>query len=187
LTIDASWATPPVAYITLNIDQSAHHGLGGVPAVRSDADVWSTAVLAQPFSAKVTPLTNFMDQAFKDLTTDYDVVLIDTTPILISAETEYLARFADVTILIAEAGATTKAQLIRASRLLEKLQIPGVAAILNKVAFRRASRATREDLSAFEARMDKTNVKWNPGWSKGPTSAGYDNREQTVKENSTYA
>jgi polysaccharide biosynthesis transport protein len=187
LTIDASGATPPVAYITLNIDQSAHHGLGAAPAVRSDADVWSTAVLAQPFAAKVTPLTNFMDQAFKDLTTDYDVVLIDTTPILISAETEYLARFADVTILIAEAGTTTKAQLIRASRLLEKLQIPGVAAILNKVAFRRASRATREDLSAFEARMDKTNVKWNPGWSKGPASAGYDHREQTAKENSTYA
>jgi len=190
LTIDASGATPPVAYITLNIDQSAHHGMGGVPAVRSDADVWSTAVLAQPFSAKVTPLTNFMDQAFKDLTTDYDVVLIDTTPILISAETEYLARFADVTILIAEAGATTKAQLIRASRLLEKLQIPGVAAILNKVAFRRASRATREDLSAFEARMDKTNVKWNPAWNKGAASNGsngYDHREQTAKENSTYA
>jgi polysaccharide biosynthesis transport protein len=186
LTIDASGATPPVAYVTLNIDQ-AHHAVGGVPAVRSDADVWSTAVLAQPFSAKVTPLTNFMDQAFKDLTTDYDIVLIDSTPILISAETEYLARFADVTILIAEAGTTTKAQLIRASRLLEKLQIPGVAAILNKVAYRRASRATREDLNAFEARMDKTSEKWNPAWGKEAASAGYDNREQAAKENSTYA
>ncbi len=187
LTIDASGENPPVAYVTLNIDQSAHHGVGGMPAVRPDADVWSTAVLAQPFSAKVTPLTNFMDQAFKDLTTDYDIVLIDATPILISAETEYLARFADVTILIAEAGITTKAQLIRASRLLEKLQIPGVAAILNKLAYRRVSRATREDLNAFEARMDKTNVKWNPAWSKETASGGYDNREQTAKENSTYA
>lgn len=187
LTIDASGATPPVAYITLNIDHSAHRGLGGMPVARPDTEKWSTAVLAQPFSAKVPPLTNFMDQAFKDLTTDYDVVLIDATPILISAETEYLARFADVTILIAEAGTTTKAQLIRASRLLEKLQIPGVATIINKVAYRRASRATREDLNAFEARMDKTNVKWNPAWSKGAASAGYDNREQAAKEHSTYA
>jgi polysaccharide biosynthesis transport protein len=187
LTIDASGSTPPVAYITLNIDHSAHRGLGGMPASRPDTDKWSTAVLAQPFSAKVPPLTNFMDQAFKDLTTDYDVVLIDATPILISAETEYLARFADVTILIAEAGTTTKAQLIRASRLLEKLQIPGVATIINKVAYRRASRATREDLSAFEARMDKTNLKWNPAWSKGAASSGYDGREQAAKEHSTYA
>jgi polysaccharide biosynthesis transport protein len=186
LTIDASGATPPVAYITLNIDQAAHRGFGGMPVIRPDAER-STAVLAQPFSAKVPPLTNFMDQAFKDLTTDYDVVLIDATPILISAETEYLARFADVTILIAEAGTTTKAQLTRASRLLEKLQIPGVAAVINKVAFRRASRATREDLNAFEARMDKTNVKWNPAWSPGAPPAGYDNRGRATKENSTYA
>src|SRR6202012_3698065 len=121
-----------------------HRGMGGMPVTKPDTQKWSTAVLAQPFSAKVPPLTNFMDQAFKDLTTDYDVVLIDTTPILISAETEYLARFADVTILIAEAGTTTKAQLMRASRLLERLQIPGMATIINKISFRRANRAMRE-------------------------------------------
>jgi polysaccharide biosynthesis transport protein len=186
LTIDATGATAPVAYVTLNLNQSAHRGVGGVPIIRPDADLWSTAVIAQPFAAKVTPLTNFMDQAFKDLTTDYDVVLIDAAPILISAETEYLARFADVTILIAEAGSTTKAQLIRASRLLERLQIPGMATIINKIAFRWANRATREDLSAFEARMDKgSTVKWNASWTKGP-AAGYENREQARKD-STYA
>src|SRR3984957_12779040 len=166
LTIDASGATPPVAYITLNIDHSAHRGLGGMPASRPDADKWSTAVLAQPFSAKVPPLTNFMDQAFKDLTTDYDVVLIDATPILISAETEYLARFADVTILIAEAGTTTKAQLVRTARLLERLQIPGMAVVLNKIPYCRVNRATREDVSAFETRMEQANVKWNTSWNR---------------------
>lgn len=188
LTIDASGATAPVAYVTLNLDQAAHRGIGGIPFIRPDMDLWSTAVIAQPFSGKVTPLTNFMDQAFKDLTTDYDVVVIDAAPILISAETEYLARFADVTILVAEAGATTKAQLVRATRLLERLQIPGMAAIINKVAFCRANRATREDLSAFTARADKGNVKWNSDWNKGTQSSpGYNNREQTAKENSTCA
>jgi Mrp family chromosome partitioning ATPase len=128
-----------------------------------------------------------MDQSFKDLTIDYDIVLIDATPILISAETEYLARFADVTILIAEAGKTTKAQLIRAARLLERLQIPGMAVILNKLAYRWANRATREDLSAFEARMDKGNVKWNSSWNTEGTPAGHDDPEQLAEENSTYA
>jgi succinoglycan biosynthesis transport protein ExoP len=188
LTIDASGATAPVAYVTLNLDHAAHRGIGGIPFIRPDMDLWSTAVIAQPFSGKITPLTNFMDQAFKDLTTDYDVVLIDAAPVLISAETEYLARFADVTILIAEAGITTKAQLVRATRLLERLQIPGMAAIINKVAFCRANRATREDLSAFAARADKGSVKWNSAWNKGTeSSAGYDTREQAAKENSTCA
>jgi polysaccharide biosynthesis transport protein len=189
LTIDASGMTSPVAYINLNLDQTAHRGVGGFPAVRPDVDIQSTAIIAQPFSHKITPLTNFMDQAFKDLTTDYDVVLIDATPILISAETEYLARFADVTILIAEAENTTRTQLTRATRLLEKLQIPGMAVIVNKMTFRRANRATREDLGAFEARMEKANLRWN-AWNRPPAPAARDNREEaktTPEENSTFA
>jgi uncharacterized protein involved in exopolysaccharide biosynthesis/Mrp family chromosome partitioning ATPase len=188
LTIDASGATTPVAYVTLNLDQSAHRGIGAIPFTRPEGDLWSTAVIAQPFAGKVTPLTNFMDQAFKELTTDYDVVLIDAVPLLISAETEYLARFADVTILIAEAGKTTKAQLVRASRLLERLQIPGMATIINKISFRRANRAMREDLSAFTERAEKGNVRWNAAWNNGvATAPGFEPREQAVKENSTYA
>jgi len=190
LTIDATGMTSPVAYVTLNLEQTAHRGVGGLPAVRPDVDIQSTAVIAQPFSQKLTPLTNFMDQAFKDLTTDYDVVLIDATPLLISAETEYLARFADVTILVAEAENTTMAQVTRASRLLEKLRIPGMAVIVNKMAFRRANRAMREDLSAFEARMEKANLRWNASWNRPPAPTGFDDREEpesAPKENSTYA
>jgi Mrp family chromosome partitioning ATPase len=112
--------------------------------------------------------------------------LIDAAPILISAETEYLARFADVTILIAEASNTTKAQLIRASRLLERLQIRGMAVIINKIAYRRVNRATREDVNAFETRMVKGNVNWNSPWNRESTPAGQDNSEQ-VEEKSTYA
>jgi len=182
--------TSPVAYVTLNLEQTAHRGVGGLPAVRPDVDIQSTAVIAQPFSQKLTPLTNFMDQAFKDLTTDYDVVLIDATPLLISAETEYLARFADVTILVAEAENTTMAQVTRASRLLEKLRIPGMAVIVNKMAFRRANRAMREDLSAFEARMEKANLRWNASWNRPPAPTSFDDREEpesAPKENSTYA
>jgi hypothetical protein len=35
--------------------------------------------------------------------------------------------------------------------------------------------------------MDKTSIKWDPVWGKAPTSVGYDDREHTAKENSTYA
>jgi Mrp family chromosome partitioning ATPase len=105
---------------------------------------------------------------------------------LISAETEYLARFADVTILIAEAGKTTKAQLVRAARLLERVQIPGMAAVINKIAYKRTNRATREDVSAFEARMEQ-NVKWGGAWNRDADPVNFENREQPAKENSTYA
>lgn len=187
LTIDASGATSPITYVTLNLEQSAHRAMGGVHVRKQDVDVWSTAVIAQPFSPRLTPLTNLMDQAFKDLTIEYDIVLIDATPILISAETEYLSRFADVTILIAEAGMTTRAQLVRTARLLERLQIPGMAVVLNKIPYCRVNHATREDVSAFEARVEKANLKWNPSWNREGAPAGYDNRERAATENSTYA
>ena len=188
LAIDSSGVTAPVAYVTLNIEQSAHRAVGGVPARRPDVETWSTAVTTQPFSPKLTPLINFMDQSFKDLTTGYDIVLIDASPILISAETEYLTRFADLTILIVEAENTTKAQLIHAARLLERLQIPGMGVILNKVSTNRVSRATRQDLDAFAARMGSGNVKWTSSWSKaGGASGSHGDSEQAEKENSTYA
>jgi len=120
--------------------------------------------------------------------------LIDATPILISAETEYLARFADVTILIAEASTTTKAQLTRAARLLERLQIPGMAVIINKIAYSRVNRATREDVNAFETRLVKGNVNWTSPWNRESTPAGHEASHETshekserVEEKSTYA
>jgi succinoglycan biosynthesis transport protein ExoP len=187
LTIDSTGTTPPVAYVNLSLEQPGHRGSAGTHGRRPELDVWSTAVVAQPFSVKLTPLTNLVDQAFKDLTIDYDLVLIDAPPVLSSAETEYLARFADVTVLIAEAGTTTKAQLLRASRLLERLQIPGMAVILNKMTYRWANRATREDVSAFENRLGPGNAKWNPIRSKGGDTDGYDRDERVAKEDSTYA
>jgi polysaccharide biosynthesis transport protein len=187
LTIDASGATSPVAYVT---QQAAHHTLGSVPVKKQDVDAWSTAVVTQviqqPFVPKLTPLTNLMDKAFKDLTIEYDMILIDAAPILISAETEYLARFADVTMLIAEAGKTTSAQLVRAARLLERMQVPGMAAVVNKIAYERTNHATREDVAAFEARMEQ-NVKWNGSWSRDNAPIDFEDREQPAKENSTYA
>jgi polysaccharide biosynthesis transport protein len=187
LTIDSTGATPPVAYVTLNPDQSPHRGLTGAHVRRPEVDAWSTAVVAQPFSVKLAPLTNFVDQAFKDLTVGYDIILIDASPILISAETEYLTRFADVTVLIAEAGTTTKPQLIRASRLLERLKIPGMAVILNKMTYRRANCATREDVDAFETRLGPGNAKWTPLRSKSDAPDEYNPGERVAKEDSTYA
>jgi succinoglycan biosynthesis transport protein ExoP len=187
LAIDASGATAPVVYVALNIEQTAHRKPGGVPSRRTDVDTWSTVVVTQPFSPKLTPLISFMDQAFKDLTIGYDVILIDAAPILISAETEYLSRFADLTVLIVEAEKTTKAQLIRTARLLERLQVPGMGVVINKLSTTRVSRAAREDLTAFEARMGDDTIKWGASWTEDGSSDSPDDSEQAAKENSTYA
>ena len=162
LAIDASGAKPPVAYVTVSLTRSAacERGLHRKP----DVELQSAHVITESLTPKLTPLTSFMDQAFMEVTNEYDIVLIDATPIMISAETEYLARLADVTILVSEAGKTTKTQLVRCARLLERLQVQGIAAIINKVSLLRTDKATQEDVRLFEARVNKENLAWKPTW-----------------------
>lgn len=193
LTIDASGATPPVAYLTIGYNRASQKPEGDAARPASQEPPRpeaQTSVVTQPFSPQLTPLTSFMDQAFKDLTSEYDLVLIDATPLLISAETEYLARFADVTVLIAESGKTRKARLRRASLLLERLNVRGIAAVINKVGLKRASESTRRDLEEFEAHVNKMNLRWRAtapaGGAAGPIGAE-PCEPGDAKENPTYA
>jgi polysaccharide biosynthesis transport protein len=190
LAIDASGVKHPVAYVTVNVARSSQSDRA-FHRTKSDLELHSPHVITESLTPKLTPLTSFMDQAFKDITSEYDIVLIDTTPITISAETEYLARFADVTILISEAGRTTKAQLQRCARLLERLQVEGMAAVINKVPLDRADKATREDVRLFEARANKENLAWKPTWIGPPDSdeESLDHRDgpAVARETSSYA
>ena len=78
------------------------------------------------------------------------MVLIDAKPLPISAQTEYLARLADATVLVVQSGATTKQELERAARLLERLEVAGVAVVLNKISLERADRAMKTEFNRYE-------------------------------------
>lgn len=171
LTIDASGNTPPVAYLTVGFNRPAQKPETGFHREAPHSDLQTSGVVAQPLSPQIAPLTSFMDEAFQDLTKDYELVLIDATPLLISAETEYLARFADVTVLVAEAGKTKKVDLKRAAELLERINVRGMAAAINKVGLARANQETRRDLKDFEAHADRVNLRWRPGSQPGSQSA----------------
>lgn len=84
-----------------------------------------------------------------------DVVLIDANPLPISARTEYLARLADATVVVVRSGLTTKQELERAARLLERLGAAGVAVVLNKIGPDRADRALRNEFDRYEQSLRK--------------------------------
>jgi polysaccharide biosynthesis transport protein len=173
LTIDASGNTNPVAYATVNLAEAsaASEFVGNHAASAGSGTELQQTVVTQPINSKVTPLaTSFMAKAFQELTNEYDLVLIDAAPLLTSAETEYLARFADVTILVGESAKTTKAALKRSARLLERLNVGGVAVIINKVGLLRAEKTLKQDLTEFEARVNKMNLRWQPKYQRPGTS-----------------
>ena len=98
---------------------------------------------------------SFVAQILNEHQNDYDVVLIDGGPILISADAEYLARIADGTVIVTQSGRTTRNQLRRSASLLEKLHVPGVAVVLNRITPERADAALRQDIQDFQQALRK--------------------------------
>jgi capsular polysaccharide biosynthesis protein len=84
-----------------------------------------------------------------------DVVLIDADPLPISANTEYLARVVDATVLVVKANTTTKQELERAAQLLERLEVAGVAVVLNQISQGRADRAMKKEFRRYEQSLQQ--------------------------------
>ena len=174
LVIDPSGNNEPVAFVTLGADLQRR------PVSFSDGAVNPPTIELQKakpahssLPARVAPMNGIVFESFQNMSSEYDIVLIDAAPILLSAETEYLARMADVTVLVIEAGKTKKAWLNRAARLLERVSAAGAAAVVNKVHPARAEEALKHDLREFELRTDRVNLQewWKPSKKPGRASA----------------
>ncbi len=63
----------------------------------------------------------------------YDVILLDTPPVLLSADTEFLARYADVMLLLVSARLTRPDEIQQAARLLEKADPRVFGVIVNRL------------------------------------------------------
>jgi Mrp family chromosome partitioning ATPase len=89
-------------------------------------------------------------RALENAGEQYDVVLIDADPLPISANTEYLARVVDATVLVVKTNKTTRQELERAARLLERLEVAGVAVVLNKIGMERADGGMKREFQRYE-------------------------------------
>jgi succinoglycan biosynthesis transport protein ExoP len=176
LVIDPSGNSEPVAFVTLGTDlqkRPVRFPDGSTGSTSSTTELQKVKPGNQQLPARISPLRGIVFESFQNISSEYDIVLIDAAPILISAETEYLARMADVTVLISEAGKTKKAWLTRAARLLERLGVAGAAAVVNKVHPARIEEALKDDLREFELRSDRVNLQewWKPGKKTARASA----------------
>jgi succinoglycan biosynthesis transport protein ExoP len=173
LTIDASGNTAPVAYVTIGANsQPQPSGAENAAPKNTETNLQSSTVMTDLLPAHMAPLSGFVAKAFQELTREYDIILIDAAPLLISAETEYLARCADVTILVTEAGKTSRRKVARTAQLLERLDVSGAAAVINKVQILRVEENVKHDLKDFEARLNEVNLRWRPNREFTPASTG---------------
>jgi Mrp family chromosome partitioning ATPase/uncharacterized protein involved in exopolysaccharide biosynthesis len=69
----------------------------------------------------------------EELQQHYDILLLDTPPILLSADAELFTGVADAAFLVVGAEAVSTGEVRRATRLLERLAPPVVGFIVNRV------------------------------------------------------
>jgi len=93
---------------------------------------------------------SLMQQLAEEGESDECLILTDTAPLVISAETEYLARHVDAAIMVIEAGVTTRTQLRHAAETLQRLNVPAVGYVLNKVALATADAPFLHTVQAME-------------------------------------
>lgn len=74
-----------------------------------------------------------LNSVIEELQQQYDVVLIDAPPILLSADAELISEINAGVLLVIEAKHIIPGELKRAAHLLERLEPPVVAAVLNHV------------------------------------------------------
>jgi uncharacterized protein involved in exopolysaccharide biosynthesis/Mrp family chromosome partitioning ATPase len=82
------------------------------------------------------------------------LVLTDTAPLVVSAETEYLARHVDCAIVMVASGLTTRAQLRETAATLQRLDVAAVGFVLNRIGLRKADPAFRQSVRAIEDHLN---------------------------------
>jgi capsular exopolysaccharide synthesis family protein len=78
-------------------------------------------------------------EIFRLLATSFDVVLIDSPPLLPVADPLVLSQYADAVLMVVMVGLTTRAELERASELLAQVSARPAGIVLNKATRRSAN------------------------------------------------
>ena len=74
-----------------------------------------------------------MSRLIEQLRSHYDLILIDTPPLLAVTDAQILARIADATLLVVDSQQTTRKQLLESKKRLDSVQANLIGTVMNKV------------------------------------------------------
>jgi len=128
--VDTSGTPPPPANSSTDVAQ------GSTSLVAYQRGSRSSALLQKFAEEKEAPAQS--------------LILTDTAPLPISAETEYLARFVDAVVVVVESGVTTRAQLRATANTLQRLEVSAVGFVLNRIRLKSADPVFRQTVHDME-------------------------------------
>ncbi len=74
---------------------------------------------------------SFVAESIEKLKENVDLLFIEALPLRLSTEAEFAARLADITVVIVESAQTTRDDLTGTMEVIQRLNVAGVATVLN--------------------------------------------------------
>jgi succinoglycan biosynthesis transport protein ExoP len=99
-------------------------------------------------------------EVFAALAQSFDLVLIDSPPLLPVTDAVLLSRQVDATVLVVAAGQTRRGELHRAAEKLEQVSAPVIGVVLNEVT-RQGSTGYYHQYGSYEARAEQPEPSLN--------------------------
>jgi Mrp family chromosome partitioning ATPase len=81
---------------------------------------------------------------------DDRLLITDSAPLAVSAETEYLARSVDCAIVVIQSGVTTRRQLRATANVLSRLNVGSVGFLLNRIDLSTADAGFKNSIKDME-------------------------------------
>ncbi|HVW84208.1 MAG TPA: hypothetical protein VHB50_05990, partial [Bryobacteraceae bacterium] len=132
--------------------------------VESDSELPERVPVGDALNQKNLPDIQNLIEVLRDAASAYQAILVDLPPILVSVDAEYIARTADVAVLVVEAESVTKDELRRAARSLERLQVRAFSAVLNRVRSAAAGGIAGAALHEFLNGTTPARSRWSTPW-----------------------
>ena len=78
-----------------------------------------------------------LDTMVNILRQDYDYIMIDSPPLMLSTDARFISQLADVTVLVVSAEAVKEKELFRAVSMLDKIGVKVISVVLNRAKLKR--------------------------------------------------
>jgi capsular exopolysaccharide synthesis family protein len=146
LLIDADFCNPKLDEILLipksnGLTDILMGGIKPEEAIKDIQDIVGMDLLSSGSSIPHDPSliieSEKMNQLLTDLNKQYDIIILDSSPILISNDAISLAKYVDTTVLVVESGKISRHSFSRITDHLNTADIKGIGVILNKFKIKR--------------------------------------------------
>ena len=127
----------------------SNNGQGLWDVMEGDCTLKEAIVTDSPFPFHILPIGGWqkankslfqefgLDAMVQILRQDYEFIMVDSPPLMLSTDAKFISQLADVTVLIVTAEQVREKELFRAVKTLDKIGVEVISVILNRVKLKR--------------------------------------------------